>query len=500
MEGKGKQDSTANVTNVNKNCADIGVIPKQEVLVDDQLSGADEELIIHYLDKKMMDQPFPNYTVHEVDVFLYHPQKLSQMHHPSQAKKWYFLSPASNKYTEGGQSNGVSANNDGYWEPCGTDSLIHKDGKLIGYRKTLNYIAGKLDKDRKRTEWLMHEYRLEGSRDVPTSDDMQRVFCKLFKSNNKLMAAEEKEATKFAAPNDGVSGADPTIQGPENANDITNDKGPSNGHSRDLLPMPETDQDTTMPTPTPQHVQGTTLTRTGRQKATNNVVRNKRPRRKRDSHPPPASHQGLMMPHLPNANSQPQRDQGIRLPPPLPQNDERKTLPISTGPYKANNGVVVTDNGPSNSLVVPCCPEYILDEPSFDWTVANSWLQDGTVLPSRPQHGQQTILPSLTGNNTNADEVSVIGLTLNHLRDAQDLPSSVQLPKLPSVQASPRGSHENEAAVAPRYDGWPLHTAETRLPPFDGPFESLTEEELAFFDKPDPGYPEAFENKKEAKK
>ncbi|WMV24542.1 hypothetical protein MTR67_017927 [Solanum verrucosum] len=34
------------------------------------------------------------------------------------------------------------------------------------------------------------------------------------------------------------------------------------------------------------------------------------------------------------------------------------------------------------------------------------------------------------------------------------------------------------------------------LPPLDGPFELLTEEELAFFDKPDPGYPQAYVNKK----
>ncbi|KAK6791379.1 hypothetical protein RDI58_010460 [Solanum bulbocastanum] len=34
------------------------------------------------------------------------------------------------------------------------------------------------------------------------------------------------------------------------------------------------------------------------------------------------------------------------------------------------------------------------------------------------------------------------------------------------------------------------------LPPLNGPFESLTEEELAFFDKPDPGYPQAYVNKK----
>ncbi|MCD9646816.1 hypothetical protein HAX54_036999 [Datura stramonium] len=47
------------------------------------------------------------------------------------------------------------------------------------------------------------------------------------------------------------------------------------------------------------------------------------------------------------------------------------------------------------------------------------------------------------------------------------------------------------------YSTWPLYTAETRLPPLDGPFQSLTEEELAFFDKPDPGYPQPFETKNE---
>ncbi|XP_059308470.1 uncharacterized protein LOC132059743 isoform X1 [Lycium ferocissimum] len=83
----------------------------------------------------------------------------------------------------------------------------------------------------------------------------------------------------------------------------------------------------------------------------------------------------------------------------------------------------------------------------------------------------------------NNDEISVNPPTLNHHRDACDLPSSDQVPL---VEGSPYGSRENEA---PRYGGWPFRTPETRLPPFDGPFESLTEEELAFFDNPDPDYP-----------
>ncbi|KAM3285355.1 NAC domain-containing protein 2-like [Capsicum chacoense] len=45
---------------------------------------------------------------------------------------------------------------------------------------------------------------------------------------------------------------------------------------------------------------------------------------------------------------------------------------------------------------------------------------------------------------------------------------------------------------------WPYHdAAEIRsLPPLDGPFRSLNQEDLALFEKPDPGYPQAYQNKK----
>ncbi|KAJ8528533.1 hypothetical protein K7X08_022225 [Anisodus acutangulus] len=426
-EGKGKQNSTADMRNVDKNCMDIGVIPRLQVLVDGQLCCADEELIIHRLYLKMIDQPFPNQTIHEVDFFLYHPQQLSQMHLPSQVKEWYFLTP-SDKY---GQSN--SANNEGYWEPCGTDSLIHKDGNLIGYRKTLIYIEEKHEKNRSRAEWLVHEYRLDRSRDVrtgKTSDDMQWVVCKLY----KLIAAEEKEATKSTGPNDGVSRKGLTIQGPKKESNIINDEGPSNVLRNDLHPVLDTnpvtatlhsssilldqiwsfdkphtypwrqhDQGTVLPTPKTEHVERNTLT--------------------------PASDQGCM---IPNAESQPQRDQGTMLLPPLPQNDQRTMLPTSTGPREANSDVF-TDKVPSNSLNHDLHP-----------LAASS---QGSVIPG----GSEKFLRRPTGIFS--------------------------------------------------FDGeWPLYPAFTELSPFDVPFGSLTEDELAFFNMPDPGYPQACENKKEVNK
>ncbi|WMV24485.1 hypothetical protein MTR67_017870 [Solanum verrucosum] len=46
-------------------------------MVGDQLAYANEELITHCLDKKIIDQHFLNQNVHDVDYFLYHPQQLS---------------------------------------------------------------------------------------------------------------------------------------------------------------------------------------------------------------------------------------------------------------------------------------------------------------------------------------------------------------------------------------------------------------------------------------
>ncbi|XP_009772253.1 NAC domain-containing protein 78-like [Nicotiana tabacum] len=58
----------------------------------------------------------------------------------------------------------------------------------------------------------------------------------------------------------------------------------------------------------------------------------------------------------------------------------------------------------------------------------------------------------------------------------------------------------SSSSSATIYCGWSLYTELTKLPPFDGPFESLTEEELAFFDNPDPGYSHAYENIQEENK
>lgn len=73
----GKEDNIVNMMNVDKNCMEINVIHKKEIMVCDNISYENEELITYFLDKKFIDQHFLNQNVYDVDFFLYHPQQHS---------------------------------------------------------------------------------------------------------------------------------------------------------------------------------------------------------------------------------------------------------------------------------------------------------------------------------------------------------------------------------------------------------------------------------------
>lgn len=51
----------------------------------------------------------------------------------------------------------------GYWKATGTDKSIFSGSKHIGVKKALVFYKGRPPKGIK-TDWIMHEYRLIGSR------------------------------------------------------------------------------------------------------------------------------------------------------------------------------------------------------------------------------------------------------------------------------------------------------------------------------------------------
>nr|XP_043638917.1 NAC domain-containing protein 92-like [Erigeron canadensis] len=131
----------------------------------------DDELIIHYLYKKVFDASFVSQAIGDVDLNKFEPWDL-----PLKAKfgekEWYFFCVRDRKYPTGMRTN--RATEMGYWKATGKDKEIYKAKTLIGMKKTLVFYKGRAPKGEK-TNWIMHEFRLEG----------KLAFENLSKSTNK---------------------------------------------------------------------------------------------------------------------------------------------------------------------------------------------------------------------------------------------------------------------------------------------------------------------------
>ncbi|CAN8252799.1 unnamed protein product [Cochlearia groenlandica] len=120
----------------------------------------DEELITHYLLRKVLDGYFSSRAIAEVDLNKCEPWQL-----PGQAKmgekEWFFFSLRDRKYPTGLRTN--RATEAGYWKATGKDREIYstKTSALVGMKKTLVFYKGRAPKGEK-SNWVMHEYRLEG--------------------------------------------------------------------------------------------------------------------------------------------------------------------------------------------------------------------------------------------------------------------------------------------------------------------------------------------------
>ncbi|CAM8881359.1 unnamed protein product [Rhodiola kirilowii] len=144
----------------------------------------DEELITHYLIKKISDDSFVAVAIGEADLNKCEPWDL-----PGKAKmgenEWYFFVLRDKKYPTGLRTN--RATEAGYWKATGKDKEIFRGKSLIGMKKTLVFYRGRAPKGVK-SNWVMHEYRLEGklsAHNLPRSAKTEWVISRVFeKSSN----------------------------------------------------------------------------------------------------------------------------------------------------------------------------------------------------------------------------------------------------------------------------------------------------------------------------
>lgn len=140
----------------------------------------DEELITHYLSPKVCNSSFSATAIGEVDLNKVEPWDLPWKAKMGE-KEWYFFCVRDRKYPTGLRTN--RATESGYWKATGKDKEIYKVKTLVGMKKTLVFYKGRAPKGEK-TNWVMHEYRLEGGKysmnNLPKTAKKEWVISRIF--------------------------------------------------------------------------------------------------------------------------------------------------------------------------------------------------------------------------------------------------------------------------------------------------------------------------------
>ncbi|TYI18186.1 hypothetical protein ES332_A07G073100v1 [Gossypium tomentosum] len=152
----------------------------------------DEELVNYYLKRKINRQEIELDIIPEVDLYKCEPWELAEKSFfPSRDPEWYFFGPRDRKYPNGFRTN--RATRAGYWKSTGKDRRVSCQNRAIGMKKTLVYYLGRAPQGT-RTDWVMHEYRLDDNECEGTCGIQDSyALCRVFKKNGMTGSETEEQ-------------------------------------------------------------------------------------------------------------------------------------------------------------------------------------------------------------------------------------------------------------------------------------------------------------------
>ncbi|KAA8546318.1 hypothetical protein F0562_002943 [Nyssa sinensis] len=139
----------------------------------------EEELVGYYLRRKVNSLKIDLDVITDLDLYRMEPwdiQDRCKLGYEEQ-NEWYFFSHKDRKYPTGTRTNRATAA--GFWKATGRDKAVLSKSRIIGMRKTLVFYKGRAP-DGRKTDWIMHEYRLQTSEHGPPQEEGW-VVCRAFK-------------------------------------------------------------------------------------------------------------------------------------------------------------------------------------------------------------------------------------------------------------------------------------------------------------------------------
>ncbi|CAM6023890.1 unnamed protein product [Sphagnum balticum] len=147
----------------------------------------DEELVGHYLTDKVAAKPMD--LIRDLEIYKLEPWELHdlckvQADDSNQKQTDYYFFSRKDKYATGNRAKRATAA--GFWKASGREKPIHtKLQQLIGMRRTLVFYQGRAPRGIK-TEWIMHEFRLDDGLGMLAHEDGGWVVCHVFKKTKSF--------------------------------------------------------------------------------------------------------------------------------------------------------------------------------------------------------------------------------------------------------------------------------------------------------------------------